>query len=425
VTGPLSVGVVGAGTAGPAAAILLARAGARVTLFERVAVPSPVGAGILLQPTGLAVLSRIGCLAPVLERGVPVDRLRGVAPSGRTVLDLAYRSRRADLAGLGVHRGSLFDALWKALEPAGVDVRTGVEMDDLEAPVLAGFDLVVVADGARSKLRAAVGRVLRATSYPYGALWFLGRDPERRFDGELFQVYRGARQMIGLLPTGCAPGDDTPLCSLFWSLPMAGPRGLEAVRAAGLEAWRREALSLCPRAEPLLAQVDDLEALLAASYFDVVMERTVRLAAGRGPAAVVLGDAAHAMSPQLGQGANLALLDAAALADAVISGGALSNRGRLEPALRAYERARHGPVRTYQRFSRWLTPIFQSDYDGLAAIRDLAFGPLCRVAPVRRLMLDALCGVKTGLLTAAVPPRLALPGADAEPTPPSCDARRR
>lgn len=410
--GPLSVGVVGAGTAGPAAAILLARAGARVTLFERVAAPSPVGAGLLLQPTGLAVLARLGCLAPVLERGAPIARLKGVTPTGRTVLDLAYRARRPDLAGLGVHRGSLFAALWAALAPAGVEVRTGVAIDDLDAPVLAGGDLVIVADGARSTLRTAVGPVRRAAPYPYGALWCLGRDPERRFDGELFQVYRGARQMLGLLPSGCAPGDDTPLCSLFWSLPMAGPRGVEAVRAAGLDAWRRDALSLCPRAEPLLSQVDDLDALLTAPYYDVVMTRTIRVDPARGPAAVVLGDAAHAMSPQLGQGANLALLDAAALADAVLAQGAVSNPGQLASALLAYERARRGPVRTYQRLSRWLTPIFQSDHEGLAAVRDRVFGPLCRVPPVRRLMLDALCGVKTGLLGASEPPILALPAAD-------------
>jgi 2-polyprenyl-6-methoxyphenol hydroxylase-like FAD-dependent oxidoreductase len=401
--GPLTVGVVGAGTAGPAAAVLLARAGARVTLFERVEAPTPVGAGLLLQPTGLAVLARLGCLEPVLTRGAPIDRLRGLTPRGRTVLDLAYRARRADLAGLGVHRGSLFAALWEALAPAGVEVRTGVEISALAATPLCDFDLVIVADGARSTLRGAVGPVRRAVRYPYGALWFIGRDPGGQFAGELFQVYRGARQMVGLLPSGCAPGDDTPLCSLFWSLPMAGPRGVDAVRAAGLSAWRSAALELCPRAEPLLAQVRSMDDLLTAPYFDVVMDRTTRVEPdGRG--AVALGDAAHAMSPQLGQGANLALLDAAALADALTAADAVGNPAHLVRALRTYDAARRGPVRTYQRLSRWLTPVFQSEHDTLAAVRDLVFGPLCRLSPVRRLMLDALCGVKTGLLGADEPP---------------------
>jgi 2-polyprenyl-6-methoxyphenol hydroxylase-like FAD-dependent oxidoreductase len=418
----LSVAVVGAGTAGPAAALLCARAGARVTLYERVASPQAVGAGILLQPTGMAVLARLGVLGPVLERGARITHLRGFTPGGRAVLDLAYAARRPDLFGLGVHRGSLFAALWAALEPAGVEVRTGVTIEPPETDAdgrfrLAGaperaYDLVIVADGSRSQLRAAVGPVSRARPYPYGALWFIGRDPDGRFDGVLHQVYRGARQMLGLLPSGAAPGAPDRLCSLFWSLPMQGPRGVDAVRAAGLDAWRRAAIELCSAAAPLLAQVSSMDDLLTAPYYDVVMACTHRVTP-RGRGAVVLGDAAHAMSPQLGQGANLALLDAAALADALTEAGAFADPTRVAAALSAYEVRRRGPVRTYQRLSRWLTPVFQSEYDAVAVLRDAFFGPLCRVPPVRRLMLDSLSGVKTSLLGGAEPPHLALPPPDA------------
>ena len=66
--GALDVAIIGAGTAGSAAALLLARAGHQVTVYERVATPGPVGAGISLQPTGQAVLARLGLLAPILAR---------------------------------------------------------------------------------------------------------------------------------------------------------------------------------------------------------------------------------------------------------------------------------------------------------------------------------------------------------------------
>ena len=69
---PLDVGIVGCGTAGQAAALFLARAGHRVTLYERVTEPGPVGAGIISQPSGMAVLAELGLLAPVLARGAPV-----------------------------------------------------------------------------------------------------------------------------------------------------------------------------------------------------------------------------------------------------------------------------------------------------------------------------------------------------------------
>ena len=53
---PLHIAIVGYGTAGQAAALLLARDGHRVEVFERAPEPGPVGAGFLLQPTGLQVL---------------------------------------------------------------------------------------------------------------------------------------------------------------------------------------------------------------------------------------------------------------------------------------------------------------------------------------------------------------------------------
>ena len=70
-----SITVIGAGLAGSLLAILLSRDGHRVEVFERAAEPGPVGAGFLLQPTGLQVLWQMGLLPAALAHGAPVTRL--------------------------------------------------------------------------------------------------------------------------------------------------------------------------------------------------------------------------------------------------------------------------------------------------------------------------------------------------------------
>ena len=78
----MNVGVVGCGTGGPAAAVLLARQGHRVEVFEQEPSPGPVGAGLLLQPTGMAVLERLGVLERVRACADPVRRIHGARSPG-------------------------------------------------------------------------------------------------------------------------------------------------------------------------------------------------------------------------------------------------------------------------------------------------------------------------------------------------------
>jgi 2-polyprenyl-6-methoxyphenol hydroxylase-like FAD-dependent oxidoreductase len=103
---------------------------------------------------------------------------------------------------------------------------------------------------------------------------------------------------------------------------------------------------------------------------------------------VFIGDAAHAMSPQLGQGVNMALLDAEALAQA------LATRSSVDESLQAYAHERRAHLAVYQRLSRWLTPLFQSERSTLAVLRDLGFGPLGRMPLARGQMLKILTGTK-------------------------------
>lgn len=392
----LDIGIIGSGFAGCATAAFLARAGHRVTLYDRVEEPEPVGAGILLQPTGISVLSRLGLAEAMLARGARVDRLHTTTARGRTLFDLHYGHLVPGLFGVGSHRGALFELLFGEAKRAGADFRGGCDIaavDERAASarlfsagdeLVGEHDLAVVADGARSRLRDRSPLVSRSRTYTFGALWFVGTDEDGRFAGQLTQLCDGTRRMLGFLPTGYGPGRATvPLVSLFWSLPLGA---VDDWRRAGLAPWKRDILRYAPSAEPLLEQIQDVDQVLEAGYVDGVMRRFHQRAV------VYVGDAAHSMSPQLGQGTNLALLDAAALADA------LAQSDDVPSALVRYSRTRRSHVRFYQLASRWLTPLFQSDRRFLAPLRDLGFPVLARIPPLRGQMLRALAGVKRGLV---------------------------
>ncbi|MBD9435788.1 FAD-dependent monooxygenase [Pseudoxanthomonas sp. PXM03] len=386
----LHIAIVGYGTAGQAAALLLARDGHRVEVFERAEQPGPVGAGFLLQPTGLQVLWELGLLPDVLAHGRRVNRLYGETPCGRAVMDMRYAGLDAHLFGLGMQRGALFTLLaeaWAgqgeihrghAIEAVSDDTR---RVRDQHGRWHGPFDLVVSADGSASRLRVATRAVKREAVYPWGALWRLVPQGDWRWNDELRQRYVAARKMIGLLPVGTRPGDGIPRLSFFWSLPVSD---FDAWRARGLPAWREEVAGLWPEADACLADTVDADQLARASYRDVTLRQWYR------DRLVVIGDAAHGMSPQLGQGVNMALMDAMALRDA------LRVQGDVLAALEAYQRGRRAHVGVYQFWSRWLTPIFQSDRDLIAHARDLAFLPMGRLPGGRGHMLRVLSGTQHG-----------------------------
>lgn len=387
---PLHIAIVGYGTAGQAAALLLARDGHRVEVFERALQPGPVGAGFLLQPTGLQALWELGLLDAALAHGRRVHRLYGETPHGRAVMDMRYTGLDARLFGLGMQRGALFTLLDEAARGM-VELHAGHAIqaisDDTrrirdERECWHGpFDLVIAADGAGSCLRGATRKIKAEAVYPWGALWCLVPQGDWAWGNELRQRYVAARKMIGMLPAGTRPGDATPRLSFFWSLPVDD---FDGWRMRGLPAWREEIAQLWPDVDARLSGITDAAQLASAKYRDVTVKQWSR------DRLVLVGDAVHAMSPQLGQGVNMALLDALALRDA------LRTQGDVEGALDVYQRGRQAHVAVYQFWSRWLTPLFQSDHDLVARARDMAFLPLGRLPGGRGHMLRVLSGTQQG-----------------------------
>jgi 2-polyprenyl-6-methoxyphenol hydroxylase-like FAD-dependent oxidoreductase len=397
----LDVGIIGTGTAGSAAALFLARAGHRVTVLEEVADPGPVGAGIVLQPIGQRVMSELGLFAPILERGARLDALLCETTTRRALADLSYAMIDPALHGIGLHRGVLFVTLLEAVKKeTGITLKLGTEivalrtegnkrvLRDARGNEHGPFDLVVVAAGAGAQHEDDRPLARRVTPYAWGALWAIVPDPDRVYRGRLYQVVRSNAVMCGFLPTGAGPHDPTPTVSLYWSV--RGDR-VEAFQRGDFDAWKREVLGYDPRAGFVLEALKTPNDMLYARYRDVVMPRFAN------EHTVYVGDAAHAMSPQLGQGANLALYDA------MVLGECCASEPDVPRALRRYERERRAHLGFYQFATRWLTPFFQGDYAAVAMLRDLFMPIGLMIPPIRAQMVRSMLGIKRGIVRRSLP----------------------
>ena len=378
----LTIAIAGCGVAGLASAALLARAGHRVVQFDKLDAPAPVGSGLILQPVGMHVLDAIGAGEAMRALGARIERLYGRnVPGDRIVLDVRYACLGAKAGqGLAVHRGALFEALLKRAQEAGAafelkrDVRgiSGGRLVFADGTQSALFDLVIDALGARSALSRP------GTLLPYGALWASLDWPAAGFDAfTLEQRYQQARKMAGVLPIGKLSPDGKAQAAFFWSLKHDQ---VAAWRAAPLAAWKHQVRGLWPATAPFLDQIRAHDDLVFAAY----AHRT--LASPLSCDVVHVGDSWHCTSPQLGQGANMALLDAYALAHA------LESQDDLAIALGEYERLRLWHIRLYQAASFLFTPAYQSDSAAMAWVRDWIVSPLARVWPAPLVLAALVAG---------------------------------
>jgi 2-polyprenyl-6-methoxyphenol hydroxylase-like FAD-dependent oxidoreductase len=293
--------------------------------------------------------------------------------------------------GIGIHRASLFAALHDAVAAQDIEIRTshtvvGSRIAGRKRALIfqdggmsEGFDLVVDGLGTRSALAPLAGSEL-----VYGALWAsLDWPSDCGLDAHtLSQRYRRSSKMAGVLPLGTG-GGITKRAAFFWSLKGSD---LAAWHRAGLDLWKEEVLTLWPECAPFLAQIVDPHQLTYARYAHRTLSRVAE------ERLIHIGDAWHSASPQLGQGANMALLDAWALAMG------LSRHQAIEPALAEVVALRRRHVQLYQWLTWLFTPVYQSDSRVLPFVRDRMVGPLSKLWPATAIQASMVSGLIGGPL---------------------------
>ena len=353
--------VVGAGIGGVTAAVALQQRGWQVTVLERSQQVGEVGAGLSIWPSAAAVLSQLG----VPEIGL------GAEPTGPWGLRTAGGRWMAEGSAVGgpaprmIHRATLHERITRQLGPS-VSIRTGftvvgVEQDGSEAAVSSAeerltADLVVAADGIRSTVRSALYPQYPGPQYA-GYTSYRGLADVDTADGGGETWGSGKRFGFARLDDG----------RIYWYATVNQPAGrtgdLASVREA-FGAWH----------EPIAAILGATTTLLQTDIYDLALP-LVPFADSR---VVLLGDAAHAMTPNLGRGACSAIEDAGALARH------LDGAGSIASALTSYDQERRPATTRLVRTSRRVGRLGQVENPVLRGVRDGVATVGGRLASLRR-----------------------------------------
>jgi 2-polyprenyl-6-methoxyphenol hydroxylase-like FAD-dependent oxidoreductase len=296
-----TVAVAGAGIAGLAAAAALAQRGFDVRVFERTEDPREFGAGLYLKENSLPVLDRLGAGEEIAASGVRIRSVRIADERNQIIVTRSTETERL----IVVKRGVLHTALRDAALRAGAELVTSTTVTGARPD----GTLVIAADGRGSLIRESLGLTRANKTLRSGATRLLIPREER--DPVSTEYWAGSRR-VGVVP--CSAEETY----VFIIGPENDPRATRV--PVDREYWT----TALPRLASVFARIPDDAGVHHAHAYVTCRSWT----AGR---VAIIGDAAHAQPPNLGQGAGLAIALADQLADQVSAGGDVAS------ALRAWE----------------------------------------------------------------------------------------
>ncbi|MBI3964749.1 MAG: FAD-dependent monooxygenase [Chloroflexi bacterium] len=300
--------IVGAGPAGLTAAIAARRLGLDVAVFERASSFRRVGGGLLFHSNGQRVLDALGILEDARSRLLLCWEIGVELPNGRRLSTADYRTLDVpyNLAAVFL-RADLQEYLLGAARDLGVDVRFGhdcLAVDLLDGGARLRFEggaehlaaVVIGADGLGSAVRASLG--LASSPRAVGEAYLRGVAPVHLQSDAMREIWGPDGRRFGLAPL---PNHQT---YFFCSVPIGEWAVIRRERLRDwLDGWRGYGADV----RRVLAAVPSWEDVNYDELREIVLDRWHR------PPVFLVGDAAHAMTPNLGQGANSALVDALVL----------------------------------------------------------------------------------------------------------------
>ncbi|MGE6762328.1 FAD-dependent monooxygenase [Corallococcus interemptor] len=355
--------IAGAGIGGLTLACALQRAGIRATVFERAEALRPVGAGLIVQMNAAVALRRIGLCDAVVAEGQRAKQTLILDSKGAriTAVDVGSLQDELGIPMVSVHRARLQAVLRAHAGPEeavrlGVSV-TGFQDDGAHVTVTLSTgetvtgDVLVGADGLRSAVRTGLlgAQPTRYSGYTSWRGVCVGADLVQ--PGHFTETW-GPGARFGIVPISHG--------EVYWYATLNAPAGAEdapgqtlAVLQERFAGWHAPITQLIAATPP--------ERVLRTDIHD--RPPVPRWSRGR---VTLLGDAAHPMTPNLGQGG------CQAIEDGVVLGECLAAPGSVEDALRAYEsrrvkRANALVVRSHQvgRVAQWETGVARFVRDAL------------------------------------------------------------
>ncbi len=350
--------IAGGGIGGMAAALALERAGVEVCVYERSPAFTEVGAGMSLWPNATRILKSWGVLEDLLATGEPVTHFDLLRPDGATISEISMRG--FDTPTLCLHRADLHRALIRAHPPSRLvsngrllrfaqKAGSGVTAE-FAGGLRADADGLIGADGVNSAVRAQLHGAAPPIYRGY-CIWrgIAPQVPGER-KGHITETW-GRGQRFGVMPIGGG--------RVCWYATRNGPEG----RPEGAEGRKGEILRLFAGwhhpIQDLIEATDPAEIMR-----NEARDRTALSRWGEG-CVTLLGDAAHPITPNVGQGACMAIEDAACLAKAVAA------HPDLPSAFASYEAARRGRTAFVGNQSRRIGAIGQLENPFAVAARNV------------------------------------------------------